>query len=92
LTEAVTASPAVDQEVQRSFRWNFLVNTLDGATFGFGMSFFSSEIVLPLFVSHFTSSPLAIGLISFLGWGVFSCRSYSWPMPSSARPGKRSFR
>lgn len=32
------------------------------------MSFFSSAVILPLFVSHFTESPLAIGLISFLGW------------------------
>ncbi|HWQ46834.1 MAG TPA: MFS transporter, partial [Longilinea sp.] len=45
------------------------VNTLDGAFFGFGMSFMSSEIILPLFVTHFTDNPLAIGLISFLGWG-----------------------
>ncbi|MGA2503653.1 MAG: MFS transporter, partial [Anaerolineales bacterium] len=29
----------------------------------------SSTIILPLFVSHFTDSPLTIGLISFLGWG-----------------------
>lgn len=33
------------------------------------MSFFSSTIILPLFVSHFTDNPLYIGLISFLGWG-----------------------
>lgn len=32
------------------------------------MSFFSSEIILPLFVSHFTDNPLAIGLILFRGW------------------------
>ncbi len=63
------ADPAIQQEIQRNYRWNFFVNTLDGATFGLGMSFFSSEIVLPLFVSHFTDSPLAIGLIAFLGWG-----------------------
>jgi MFS family permease len=61
--------PTIQQQVAKNYRWNFLVNTLDGATFGFGMSFFSSEIILPLFVSHFTNSPLAIGLIAFLGWG-----------------------
>jgi hypothetical protein len=32
------------------------------------MSFFSSTINLPLFVSHFTDSLLVIGLIPFLGW------------------------
>jgi MFS family permease len=69
MTEAIASNSAIQQDVERNYRWNFLVNTLDGATFGFGMSFFSSAIILPLFVSHFTDSPLAIGLISFLGWG-----------------------
>jgi MFS family permease len=57
------------EKVEQNYRWNFAVNTLDGASFWFGMSFFSSTIILPLFVSHFTDSPLMIGLISFLGWG-----------------------
>jgi MFS family permease len=65
----VEEEAALQQQVERNYRWNFLVNTLDGATFGLGMSFFSSEILLPLFVSHFTNNPLAIGLIAFLGWG-----------------------
>src|SRR4030042_4654807 len=56
------------QEIERNFRWNFTVNTLEGASFGFGMSFFSSAIIPPLFVSHFTDNPLFIGLIPFLGW------------------------
>jgi MFS family permease len=59
----------IQQQIERDYRWNFLVNSLDGASFWFGMSFFSSTIILPLFVSHFTDSPLAIGLIAFLGWG-----------------------
>ena len=68
MTDSSAATSAVQQQIERNYRWNFLVNTLDGACFWFGMSFFSSEIILPLFVSHFTASPLAIGLISFLGW------------------------
>ena len=59
---------SIEQVVERHYRWNFVVNTLDAASFGLGMSFFSSEIVLPLFVSHFTANPLTIGLIAFLGW------------------------
>lgn len=59
----------VEQEITRNYRWNFIVNVLDGASFWFGMSFFSSTIILPLFVSHFTDNPLLIGLIPFLGWG-----------------------
>jgi MFS family permease len=69
LTEVIDSNSAIQQDIQRNYRWNFLVNTMDGASFGFGMSFFSSEIILPLFVTHFTDSPLTIGLISFLGWG-----------------------
>src|SRR5512136_652370 len=67
--EGITTNSATQQDIDKNYRWNFLVNTLDGASFWFGMSFFSSRIILPLFVSHFTDSPLAIGLISFLGWG-----------------------
>jgi MFS family permease len=58
-----------DLEIERNYRWNFLVNSLDGASFWLGMSFFSSTIILPLFVSHFTNNPLLIGLIAFIGWG-----------------------
>ena len=69
MTEDIVADTAVQQEIERNYRWNFTVNAVDGATFGFGMSFFSAAIILPLFVSHFTNNPLIIGLISFLGMG-----------------------
>ena len=69
MTEETNGDPTLQQKIERNYRWNFLVNTLEGASFGFGMSFFSSEIILPLFVILFTRSPVAIGLISFLGWG-----------------------
>jgi len=69
MTEELPPPPEVQPFIERHYRWNFLVNTLDGAFFNFGMSFFSSEIILPLFVTHFTDSPLAISLIFFLGWG-----------------------
>jgi MFS family permease len=69
MTEIIASNSAAQQTIDKNYRWNFLVNTLDGASFWFGMSFFSSTIILPLFVSHFTDSPLTIGLISFLGWG-----------------------
>lgn len=53
--------------IEKNYRFNFLVNTLDGASFWFGMSFISSAVILPLYVSHFTSNPILIGLIPFLG-------------------------
>lgn len=68
MIEATGAPLDAQQQIERNYRWNFTVNTLDGATFTFGMSFFSSSIILPLFVSHFSSDPVVIGLISFLGW------------------------
>ena len=60
---------AAQQEVEKNYRWNFMVNSLDGASFWFGMSFISNTIILPLFVSHFTSNPILIGLIPFLATG-----------------------
>ncbi len=68
MTGAVDNDSLVQAEIRRDYRWNFLVNSLDGAFFSCGMSFFSSAIILPLFVRHFTEDPLAIGMISFLGW------------------------
>jgi MFS family permease len=66
MTEAIADTSADQQKIERNYRWNFLVNTLDGASFWFGMSFISSTIILPLYVSHFTSNPLLIGLIPFI--------------------------
>ena len=69
---ATKNNPAIQQKVEKNFRWNFVVNTLDGASFWFGMSFMSSSIILPLYISHFTSNPLLIGLIPFLNnAGIF---------------------
>ena len=68
MTEAVATPTPVQQEIERNYRWNFFANAMDGASFWFGMSFFSSTIILPLFVSHFTADPMIIGLIPFLGW------------------------
>jgi MFS family permease len=66
MTESLVNTPTVQQQIEQDYRWNFLVNALDGASFWFGMSFISSTVILPLFVSHFTSNPLLIGLIPFL--------------------------
>ena len=64
-----TANTAAQQAIEKDYRWNFLVNSLDGASFWLGMSFISNTIILPLFVSHFTSNPILIGLIPFLATG-----------------------
>jgi MFS family permease len=66
MTETAASTSAVQQQIERNYRWNFLVNALDGASFWFGMSFISSTIILPLYVSHFTDNLLLIGLIPFI--------------------------
>ncbi len=66
MTQGTVNAAMVQQQVERDYRWNFLVNVLDGASFWFGISFISGAIILPLYVSHFTSNPLLIGLIPFL--------------------------
>ena len=58
MTESTVTPTDIQQEVERNYRWNFLVNALDGASFWFGMSFISSTVILPLYVSHFTNNPL----------------------------------
>jgi MFS family permease len=66
MADNIDGTVNAQQEIEQNFRWNFTVNALDGASFWFGMSFISSTVILPLFVSHFTHNPLLIGLIPFL--------------------------
>ncbi len=71
MSKSPSDSPSVQQQIEKNLRWNFVVNALDGASFWLGMSFISSTIILPLFVSHFTSNALLIGLIPFLATGGY---------------------
>ena len=66
MADTMGSTNNVQKVIERNFRWNFLVGAIDGASFWFGMSFISSTVILPLFVSHFTNSPILIGLIPFL--------------------------
>ena len=63
--------PAISSETQGHLRHNYLVNVLDGSFFGLALGIASLTTVLPLFVSHMTSSALLIGLIPSIhtiGW------------------------
>jgi MFS family permease len=63
------ASPEVnefEQEVQRNYRFNFIVNSLDGAFYWFGYSFIAPYVILPLYIRHFTDNPMVIGLIPLI--------------------------
>jgi MFS family permease len=85
MTEDNTNTSAIQKQIERNYRWNFTVNAMDGASFWFGMSFISSTIILPLYVSHFTNSPLLIGLIPFL-----STAGYLLPQLFSANAVERA--
>ena len=56
-------------EVERNYRWNFVVNLLDGASFWFGISFVSARTIIPLFISKLTTDPLPIGLAAVIAQG-----------------------
>ena len=63
----------MDNQAQKNLRHNYLVNILDGSFFGFGLGFASFTAILPLFVSHMTSSAILIGLIPAIhstGWQI----------------------
>jgi MFS family permease len=66
MAEVVVSHLSAEEQVERNYRWNFTFNVLDSASFWFGMSFISTAVILPLFVSNFTSNPILIGMIPFL--------------------------
>lgn len=59
---------------QKAFRFNLTASVFDGAFFGLALGFASYVTVLPLFVSHFTTSAILIGLIPAI-------RGMGWQLP-----------
>ncbi len=53
-------------EIQKNLRFNFTVNVMDGAFYGFALGFSSYVTVIPLFVSTLTQSSILIGLVASL--------------------------
>ena len=51
------------RQVESNFRCNFAVNTMDLSFYPFGSTIVSQATIMPLLVSHLTSSKLLIGLI-----------------------------
>lgn len=71
VSEAFFNESAYHREIERHYRWNFVVNVLDGAFFWLGMSFVASGTVIPVYVSRLTDSRILIGLASAIasaGW------------------------
>jgi len=61
----------LEQSIRSHLRYNIAVNLVDGAGFGLGWGFGSIGTIIPLFVSHLTTSALLIGLIPsihMVGW------------------------
>ena len=66
--------PTLEQSVRKHLRYNIGVNLVDGAGFGLGWGFGSIGTIVPLFVSHLTTSALLIGLIP-------SIHAVGWQLP-----------
>lgn len=58
-------------DVLAHYRWNFMANLLDGASFWFGLSFISSTTIVPLFISKLSDSPFPIGLAAVIAQGAW---------------------
>jgi MFS family permease len=61
----------LEESIRKHLRFNLTVNMLDGGFFGLGWGFGSIGTIIPLFVSHMTTSALLIGLIPAIhavGW------------------------
>ncbi len=58
-------------EIARPFRRNYLANLTNLISWHLGNSFLSSNTILPVFISHLTSSPIVIGLIPALNDALY---------------------
>jgi MFS family permease len=72
---------AIEAEVERNYRHNFIVNFFDATLFWGGSSFIAVRTILPLFASHFTDNELLIGLIPAIasgGWLIPQIFTANW--------------
>jgi MFS family permease len=73
---SVGATPSRAPHYARSshdLRWNFSAGVIDSAGWGLGMALISHTTILPLFVSHLTNRPEAVGAVQAVmhfGWLV----------------------
>ncbi|MCK4787268.1 MAG: MFS transporter [Desulfobacteraceae bacterium] len=51
---------------RKDFRWNFTMGLVHGTLFTGGQAFGSPDTILPVFLNHFTSSKILVGLSSTL--------------------------
>jgi len=65
---------SLEKSIRQHLRFNLGANLADGAFFGLGWGFGSIGTIIPLFVSHLTTSALLIGLIP-------SIHAVGWQLP-----------
>ncbi len=63
-----------EDEIRRHLRHNLTVNFLEGTAFWVGMSFYSFQTVLALYISRLSDNPFAVGLLATVG-------SSGWLLP-----------
>ena len=61
-----TTVPSKNKPEQKDFRWNFAMGLIHGTLFTGGQAFGSPDTILPVFLNHFTSSKVLVGLSSTL--------------------------
>lgn len=64
----------MNSEINKTYRFNFIVNIMDGGFFGSALGFASFITVIPLFVDTMTDSAILIGLIPAI-------HSVGWQLP-----------
>lgn len=78
---ASPGSPPIDEEIERNYKHNFIVNLTDGTLFWFGASFFAYRTILPVYIANLTDSKFAIALLSTIiatGWLVPQLFTANW--------------
>ena len=50
MKDVMVDTSAFERQVEKDYRWNFVVNAMDGGFFWFGASFISQVTILPLYI------------------------------------------
>ena len=74
-------SPQLEQEIEKNYKHNFIVNIVDGTAFWFGASFFAYRTIFPVFIANLTDSEFAIAILSTIiatGWLLPQLFTANW--------------
>jgi MFS family permease len=77
----MNSTTSIDAIIERNFKFNFIVNFLDGAFFWFGVSFIAYRTILPVYIANLTDSEFAIALLSVIlttGWLLPQLFTANW--------------